>query len=42
MKTRIVILGAGGRMGRALVHALADFDGLVLSAAVTSATSGAL
>lgn len=42
MKTRIVILGAGGRMGRALVHAVADFDGLVLSAAVASATSSAL
>ncbi|MGC8517821.1 MAG: 4-hydroxy-tetrahydrodipicolinate reductase [Steroidobacteraceae bacterium] len=42
MRTRIVILGAGGRMGRALIQAMADFDALVLSAAVASATSGAL
>jgi 4-hydroxy-tetrahydrodipicolinate reductase len=35
--TRIAILGAGGRMGRALVQALASQPGLVLAAAVDRA-----
>ncbi len=42
MSTRVVIIGAAGRMGRELVRAAADFDGLVLSAAVASAASGGL
>ncbi len=36
---KIAILGAGGRMGRALVHALSRTDGAVLSAAVERAGS---
>lgn len=33
-KTRIAILGAGGRMGRALIQALADIEGAALGAAL--------
>jgi 4-hydroxy-tetrahydrodipicolinate reductase len=42
MSTRIVIIGAGGRMGRALLHAAADFDDLAVTGAVVSASSEAL
>jgi 4-hydroxy-tetrahydrodipicolinate reductase len=39
---RLVVAGAGGRMGRTLIKAIADIDGVVLAGATDSAQSAAI
>jgi len=34
---RLVVAGAGGRMGRTLIHAIAATDGVILAGAVEAA-----
>src|SRR5260370_18252082 len=36
---RLIVAGAGGRMGRTLVHAIAATDGAILAGAVEAASS---
>jgi 4-hydroxy-tetrahydrodipicolinate reductase len=39
---RLVVAGAGGRMGRTLVHAIAATDGVILAGAVEAASSAVI
>ena len=39
---RLIVAGAGGRMGRTLVKAIADTDGVVLAGAVDAPGSAAI
>ena len=39
---RLIVAGAGGRMGRALVHAIAATDGAILAGAVEAASSAVI
>ena len=37
---RLIVVGAGGRMGRTLIHAVAAIDGVTLVGAVDAAALG--
>jgi 4-hydroxy-tetrahydrodipicolinate reductase len=39
---RLIVAGAGGRMGRTLIHAIAATDGVILSGAVEAASSAVI
>ena len=39
---RLIVAGAGGRMGRTLVHAIAATDGAILAGAVEAASSAVI
>jgi len=39
---RLIVAGAGGRMGRTLIKAIADIDGVVLAGAVEAAGSAVI
>src|SRR5712691_590819 len=39
---RLIVAGAGGRMGRTLIKAIADTDGVVLAGAVDAAGSAVI
>src|SRR5438445_13889397 len=39
---RLVVAGAGGRMGRTLIHAIAATDGVILAGAVEAASSAVI
>ena len=39
---RLIVAGAGGRMGRTLIHAIAAMDGAILAGAVEAAGSAVI
>src|SRR5215471_2210171 len=39
---RLIVAGAGGRMGRTLIHAIAATDGVILTGAVEAASSAVI
>ncbi|HYY36168.1 MAG TPA: 4-hydroxy-tetrahydrodipicolinate reductase, partial [Xanthobacteraceae bacterium] len=39
---RLIVAGAGGRMGRTLIHAIAATDGVTLAGAVEAASSAVI
>ena len=39
---RLIVAGAGGRMGRTLIHAIAAMDGATLAGAVEAAGSAVM